>query len=234
MKQKRFTLIELLVVIAIIAILAAMLLPALAKAREKARTISCTTNMKQLLLGQELYCDDNDNMMVSAYIYYTGTYTCPDGSIRSSDTVGDEIALLWQISIFPYAGGDLKVFDCPSTTFKWSGYYTGKQDYAMNAKFRALGANKGVSRSIITRPSGLCLFCECDSTLGDSYTMDNDPAGSSPYAVRGSEMEARHGGNAMIGYADGHAATLPKDGVPAWPSKYDSIFWGPNYTGSNP
>ena len=101
-KAAKFTLIELLVVIAIIAILASMLLPALNKARERAKMISCTSNQKQIGLGLNQYANDFDGRL--------------DGLVPL-----DSGKIFWDGQLNAYIGSE-KVFKCPSdarTEVRW-------------------------------------------------------------------------------------------------------------------
>lgn len=110
-RQTGFTLIELLVVIAIIAILAAMLLPALAKAKGKAQAIACLSNTKQVMLGWMLFVGDNDEVMPSKIVPNAIDWGISTGNTNSFSLVNPEPPDNAQLGNYIKSAG---VYKCPA------------------------------------------------------------------------------------------------------------------------
>lgn len=126
-----FTLIELLVVISIISILAAILFPVFARARENARRTGCMSNMKQIGLAFTMYAQDYDERLVSERMGDKGSgvmaFTRYNG--QSSDW------LSWRELLYPYVK-NVQVFNCPSSdkSIRWEGGTSAWLPYAYNAQ----------------------------------------------------------------------------------------------------
>jgi prepilin-type N-terminal cleavage/methylation domain-containing protein/prepilin-type processing-associated H-X9-DG protein len=213
-RRKGFTLIELLVVIAIIAILAAILFPVFAQAREAARKTQCLSNVRQLGTAYQMYLQDNDELFPP----HVTERTAPAGT---PDTAAGRAPYTYKTKLDPYVKNQ-RIYKCPSAP-EWPApgpgqWYT--TDYGNNHNEANLpgasqqawyqsnpdfGFNETTSLATLAQPAGFIL-------LGDAGRSDGTPSRGGMYPqpwafdipTQG-RLLARHQGGANIAYADGHA-----------------------------
>ena len=216
--KKHFTLIELLVVIAIIAILAAMLLPALSKAREKARQISCTSNLKQMGLATAMYTNDFDSMIpgvnditVGGTAYLSSVIIPEAPNLMHANSTGYHC---WATVIWPYVNNE-KVYLCPSNLSYRDAYYCNYGEPVGSGASGDKNSNiLSTSRNLgtIKRPTEFMVISEKGAGGGTSYIL------STVYYA----MKAVHNNDvANHVQADGHCGTakvVNGDIGNGWPS----------------
>jgi len=223
-----FTLIELLVVIAIIAILAAILFPVFARAREKARQTACQSNMKQLGLAIMMYVQDYDERFVSVYDDGNGY---PAGRI------------IWADKIFPYVK-NRQVFVCPSSNASadpvpgyWPNNLQGTRYQMPMMHVFPEGWQNPVSMADFTAPAETVMLLESDNawwthycachagsvqTSGGIQYLQGPPPGGSCCSER---TWPWHNGGLNVAFCDGHVKWMT---VTALADKSKTYLWDRN------
>lgn len=229
-KSRAFTLIELLVVIAIIAILMAILMPSLNRAREQGKRASCLSNLKQLTLGWIAYASDNDQRIVNGEAYAAGDGTCPTptGGIHNREKwwTGDDCAsdymtggkLLKEVqlqairagALFPFVPAE-KLYACPTGIRGEMRTYSVVD--SMNGLART-GTYSGTSSVRVGRTTLWCKKLTDISVPNPAYRLvflDEGRVTPDSYATNYNTgawwdpPHVRHGDGTNVSFVDGHS-----------------------------
>lgn len=205
-----FTLVELLVVIGIISLLIAILVPALSAARESGKTIKCLSNLRQLAVAAQIYC----NMFRGSYpiAYYdagTTSYSWDFTTDHGSAGISIQPGLLW------LGKADARIQQCPS--FDGSSNTTGDPYTGYNYNTSYIGHGQfevimpPIKQTQVRHASTCALFGDGQYAAGaDKYMRSPFPAsGDSNLVGRHAGTQGfRHRGRTNVAYCDGHAQTL--------------------------
>jgi len=214
MKRRGFTLIELLVVIAIISILASILFPTFAQAREAARKTSCTSNLKQLGMAMMMYANDAD-----------GTFPDQDRSVTDSTYQRGGVVVAdwsntpvtnWARAIFPYVR-NYQVYICPSN----KGWALGANNQTRPISYVMNGFAAGRSQDGAQDSSGTCLLFDT-RFLSDGARIDPAPGWMAWFWGW-----TAHDPNYIVLFQDQHAKTVHETrfGNDIWNNPPGNMFY---------
>lgn len=223
--KKGFTLIELLVVIAIIAILAAILFPVFAKAREKARQTSCASNLKQIGLGIMQYTQDYDEVFPPGYAG-NGMVVQADPGMPGYHYMTDpgQVAngqgnyIIWADFVNPYVKS-LKIYECPSAPAKNVMSYG--YNYAISGAAVYGPVVPPLSVGAVKKPAELVMVLDYNIVYS-VFANYLQPT------IWGWMMDATtmHNEGANVAFADGHVKWMKSSGTLFYP--VPSPLWDPN------